>query len=76
MLQKLNLTFMTLMTLKIKVTAITCIGILKGLWGSYRASFSLIALIHFELSHRKGCLWTDGEKDEETDRQADRWTLP
>ena len=56
MLRKSNLTFVTSVTLKIKVTTPKLIVFLRNLWGSYIPEFNLIAVILFELSCRNKCL--------------------
>ena len=61
-----NITFVTHVTLKIKVTSPKQIGFLRGLWRSYIPGFKLIAEKHFELLCGNGCLQTDGQ----TDRQC------
>ena len=66
MLQKLNLTFVTPVTLKIKVTTPIQIGFFRGLWGSYIPGLNLIAVKLFESSCGNGCL--------QTDRAMGRWS--
>ena len=54
-----NTTFVTSITLKIKVTALKHIGFLSDLWGSYIPGFNLIAVKLFELSRGTRCLLMD-----------------
>ena len=54
MLQKTNLTFVTSVTLKTKVTTQKQIAFLRGLWGSYIPGFNLIAVQLLELLRRNG----------------------
>ena len=63
MLQKSNLTFVTL---KIKVITPKLIGFCRGLWGSYIPGFKLIAVKLFELSQGNGLY---GQTDRQKDRQ-------
>ena len=46
MLRKLALTFVTSVTLKIKVTAPKCIGFLRGIWGSHIVEGTLQVLLY------------------------------
>ncbi len=66
MLRKDNLTFVTSVTFKIKVTTPKRKGFLRGLLGSYIPSFKVIA--KNILSYRMGMV--------SSDRQTDRWTMP
>ena len=54
MLQKLNLTFVTTVTLKIKVMIPKQSYFLRTLWGLYMPCFNLIAVKLFELWHGNG----------------------
>ena len=54
MLRKPNLTFVTSVTLKIKVTTPKWIGFLRSLWESYILGFNLIAVKLFEVSRGNG----------------------
>ncbi len=54
MLRKPNLTFVTSVTLKIKVTTPKQKAFLRGRWGSYIPGFNLIAVVLFELSRGNG----------------------
>ena len=63
MLQKLRSTFMTSVTLKIKVATPKQIKFLSSLWGSYIPGFKVIAVKLSELLHGNGVFG-----------QTDRWT--
>ena len=68
----MNLTFVTSVTLKIKVATPKQISFLWGLWRSYIPGFELIAVNLFKLSHGIGVFGqTDGQMDRGTDRQMD-----
>ena len=54
MLQKPNLSFVTSVTLKVKVMTSKRRGSLRGLWGSYIPSINLIAVKLLELSFANG----------------------
>ena len=62
MLQKQNLTFLTSVTLKIKVTTPKSIGFLRGIWENYILGMKLIAVKLFEVLRRNE-VSPDGQTD-------------
>ena len=69
MLRKLNLTFVTSVTLEIKVTTPLQIGFFEALRENYKPDMKLIAVNLFDLSRGNRCVFG------QTDKQTDRWTV-